>query len=39
LIYEAGRAERVRQEVLARRAYLDGAFLYRRLKRSPFQGG
>lgn len=39
LIYEADRAERVRQEVLARRDYLDGAFLYRKLKRRPFHGG
>lgn len=39
LIHEADRAERVRQEVLARRDYLDGAFLYRKLKRRPFHGG
>lgn len=38
LIYEADPSERVRQEVFARRAYLDSAFLYRKLNRNPLHG-
>jgi len=38
LIYEADPKERVRQEVLARRAYLDSAFLYRKLNRNVHHG-
>jgi len=34
LIFEADQSERVRQEVCARRAYLDSAFLYRKLNRN-----
>lgn len=33
LIYEADPKERVKQEVYARKAYFDSAFLYRKLKR------
>ena len=32
LVYEADPKERVRQEVFARKAYLDAAFLYRKIK-------
>lgn len=32
LVYEADPNERVRQEVFARKAYLDSAFLYRKIK-------
>lgn len=32
LVYEADPKERVRQEVFARKAYLDTAFLYRKIK-------
>jgi uncharacterized protein len=39
LIYEADRAERIRQEVHARRDYLDSGFLYRKLKKRPSHGG
>jgi hypothetical protein len=38
LIYEADPSERVRQEVFARRAYLDSAFLYRKLNRKTLHG-
>jgi len=38
LIYEADPTERVRQEVFARRAYLDSAFLYRKLNRNVHHG-
>ena len=39
LIYDAEPSERVRQEVCARRAYLDSAFLYRKLNRQWIQEG
>jgi uncharacterized protein len=39
LIHEVDVRERVRQEVLARRHYLDGAFLYRKLGRAETHGG
>ena len=38
LIFEADQSERVRQEVWARRAYLDSAFLYRKLNRDVVHG-
>jgi len=38
LLYEADPQERIRQEVCARRAYLDSAFLYRKLKQEQIHG-
>ncbi|MFP4668763.1 MAG: type VII toxin-antitoxin system MntA family adenylyltransferase antitoxin [Desulfobacterales bacterium] len=38
LIYEADPKERVRQEVFARNAYFDSAFLYKKLQRKPVHG-
>ena len=38
LIYEADPAERVRQEVIARKIYFDTAHLYRKIKRSSAHG-
>jgi predicted nucleotidyltransferase len=39
LIHEVDVRERVRQEVLARSHYLDGAFLYRKLGKGNTHGG
>lgn len=39
LIHEVDTRERVRQEVLARSHYLDGAFLYKKLGRRKKHGG
>jgi hypothetical protein len=38
LVYEADPRERVRQEVFARNAYFDTAFLYKKLQRKPVHG-
>ena len=38
MIYEANPKERVRQEVFARKAYFDSAFLYKKLQRKPVHG-
>lgn len=39
LVYEAAPKERVRQEVFARKAYFDSAFLYRKIKPESAHGG
>ncbi len=39
LIYEADARERVRQEVVSRRRYLDSLFLYRIIARDKTHGG
>lgn len=39
LVYEADPKERVRQEVFARKAYFDSAFLYRKIKPEAAHGG
>jgi len=39
LVYEAAPKERVRQEVYARKAYFDTAFLYRKIKPESAHGG
>ena len=39
LVYEADVRDRVRQEIVARRHYLDGEFLYRKLGKSRIHGG
>ena len=39
LVYEADVRERVRQEIVARRHYLDGEFLYKKLRKSKIHGG
>ncbi len=39
LVYEADPKERVRQEVFARNAYLDSAYLYRKIKPETAHGG
>jgi hypothetical protein len=39
LVYETDPKERVRQEVLVRKAYFDSAFLYRKIKLKIAHGG
>ena len=39
IVYEADPKERIRQEVFARRAYFDSAFLYRKIKPEAVHGG
>ena len=38
LVYEADPKERIRQEVFARKAYFDNAFLYRKIKPEALHG-